>query len=39
MSLKLTVLDSATLGSDIDLSMFEKFGELRVFKIPPPRIL
>ena len=36
MSLKLTVLDSATLGSDIDLSMFEKFGELRVFKNTPP---
>ncbi len=31
MSLKLTVLDSATLGSDIDLSMFERFGELRIF--------
>lgn len=36
MSLKLTVLDSATLGSDIDLSMFEKFGELRVFKNTSP---
>lgn len=36
MSLKLTVLDSATLGSDIDLSMFEDFGELRVFKNTAP---
>ncbi len=36
MSLKLTVLDSATLGSDIDLSMFEGFGELRVFKNTAP---
>ncbi len=30
--MKLTFLDSATLGSDVDLSMFEKFGELRIFQ-------
>ena len=36
MSLKLTVLDSATLGGDIDLSMFERFGELRIFQNTSP---
>lgn len=36
MGLKLTVLDSATLGADIDLSMFERFGELRVFQNTAP---
>ncbi|MBR3879663.1 MAG: hydroxyacid dehydrogenase [Clostridia bacterium] len=36
MALKLTVLDSATLGSDIDLSMFEKFGQLTVYKGTAP---
>lgn len=32
MSLKLTFLDAATIGSDIDLSMFERFGELKIFQ-------
>lgn len=36
MPLKLTVLDSATLGEDIDLSMFERFGELRIFQNTAP---
>ena len=36
MSLKLTVLDSATLGDDIDLTMFERFGELKIFKNTSP---
>ena len=36
MSLKLTVLDSATLGGDIDLSMLEKFGELKIYSNTSP---
>ncbi len=32
MSLKITFLDAGTLGADIDLSMFEKFGQLTVCK-------
>jgi glycerate dehydrogenase len=36
MALKLTVLDSSTLGADIDLSMFECFGELRIFTNTAP---
>ena len=36
MSLKITMLDSATLGSDIDLSIFERFGELKIFKGTSP---
>jgi len=32
MSLKLTFLDAATIGSDIDLSMFERFGKLTIFQ-------
>ena len=31
MSLKVTFLDAGTLGDDIDLSAFEKFGKLTVF--------
>ena len=31
MSLKVTFLDAGTLGNDIDLSAFEKFGKLTVF--------
>ena len=29
--MKLTFLDAATLGADIDLSLFKKFGELKVY--------
>ena len=36
MSLKLAVLDSATLGGDIDLSMLEKFGELKIYANTAP---
>ena len=32
MSLKIVFLDAATIGSDIDLSMFERYGSLTVFK-------
>lgn len=32
MSLKIVFLDAATIGSDIDLSMYEKYGELTVFR-------
>lgn len=32
MSLNIVFLDAATIGSDIDLSMFEKYGKLTVFK-------
>lgn len=32
MSLNIVFLDAATIGSDIDLSMFERFGKLTVFK-------
>lgn len=32
MSLNIVFLDSATIGSDIDLSMFEKYGKLTVYK-------
>ncbi len=32
MSLKITFLDAGTLGTDIDLSFFEKFGKLTVFQ-------
>ncbi len=32
MSLKITFLDAGTLGADINLSMFEKFGQLTAFK-------
>lgn len=31
MSLKVTFLDAGTLGNDIDLSAFERFGKLTVF--------
>ncbi len=31
MPLKITFLDAGTIGDDIDLSMFEKFGQLRVY--------
>lgn len=30
--MKIAFLDTATIGSDIDLSIFEKYGELKVFK-------
>lgn len=30
--MKLTVLDSATLGDDLDLSVFEKFGKVDIYK-------
>ena len=36
MSLKISMLDSSTLGSDIDLSIFERFGELRIFANTAP---
>ena len=32
MSLKLTFLDAGTLGNDLDLSIFEKIGDLTVFQ-------
>lgn len=32
MSLNIVFLDAATIGSDIDLSMFEKYGKLTVFQ-------
>ena len=32
MSLKIVFLDAGTLGADIDLSMFEKFGTLTVYQ-------
>ncbi len=31
MSLKITFLDAGTIGNDIDLSVFERFGSLTVF--------
>lgn len=34
--MKISFLDSSTLGSDIDLSLFEKYGELRVFTTTAP---
>lgn len=34
--LKIVILDSKTLGSDVDLSIFEKFGELTVYEITKP---
>ncbi|MEE0969633.1 MAG: NAD(P)-dependent oxidoreductase [Clostridia bacterium] len=34
--LKITVLDSASIGDDIDFSMFEKFGEVEVFRSTTP---
>ena len=30
--MKITVLDYASLGYDLDLSVFEKFGSLEVFE-------
>ena len=30
--MKIVFLDASTIGNDIDLSIYEKFGELRVFK-------
>ncbi len=35
MSFKITFLDAGTLGADINLSMFEKFGQLTVFTSTP----
>ncbi len=32
MSLKISILDAGTLGHDIDLSMFNKFGDVKIFK-------
>ena len=32
MPLKLTFLDAGTLGNDLDLSIFEKIGDLTVFQ-------
>ncbi len=29
--MKITFLDASTIGSDVDLSLFEKYGELRVY--------
>lgn len=34
--LKICLLDSKTLGSDIDLSVFKKFGELTVYETTKP---
>lgn len=34
--MKLTFLDSATIGSDIDLSLFEKYGELITYRTTAP---
>ncbi len=34
--MKITVLDAATLGDDLDLSLFEKFGELTVYSSTSP---
>lgn len=34
--MKITVLDAATLGEDVDLSDFSKFGETEIFKLSSP---
>jgi len=34
--LKITILDARTLGSDVNLSVFRKFGELRIFETTNP---
>ncbi|WP_456322790.1 D-2-hydroxyacid dehydrogenase [Hydrogenimonas sp.] len=34
--MKLVILDAKTLGDDIDLSVFEKFGEVKVFDVTTP---
>lgn len=34
--MKITVLDAATLGEDVDLSGFSKFGETEIFKFSSP---
>ncbi|MBR5285339.1 MAG: hydroxyacid dehydrogenase [Clostridia bacterium] len=33
--MKITVLDSATLGNDIDLSLFDDLGEVEIFNVSP----
>jgi len=33
---KLVILDAKTLGDDIDLGVFEKFGEVKVFDVTTP---
>lgn len=33
--MKITVLDSATLGNDIDLSLFNELGEVEIFDVSP----
>ncbi len=33
--MKITVLDSATLGSDIDLSLFNDLGDVEIFEVSP----
>ncbi len=33
--MKITVLDSATLGSDIDLSLFNDLGDVEIFDVSP----
>ncbi len=33
--MKITVLDSATLGNDIDLSLFNELGDVNVFDVSP----
>ena len=33
--MKITVLDSATLGNDIDLSLFNDLGEVEIFNVSP----
>ncbi len=34
--MKLVILDAKTLGDDIDLGVFEKFGEVKVFDVTTP---
>lgn len=34
--MKITILDARTLGSDVNLSVFRKFGELRIFETTNP---
>ena len=33
--MKITVLDSATLGNDIDLSLFDDLGEVEIYNVSP----
>ena len=35
-NLHIAVLDAATLGRDVDLSVFDRFGSVRVFDTTPP---